>query len=289
VIETLEESFDLSVVCSVFDVHRSSFRYWKKRVHFVCPELIKAEVMIKAIFAESGGSAGARSVATIAQTRDVPLSRYRTNKIMQRLGLHSCQVPKHAYKRGGNEHLDIPNHLNREFTVAAPNEVWCGDVTYVWQGDKWCYLAVVMDLFSRKPVGWAMSDSPDTALTAKALTMAFESRGRPKGVMFHSDQACHYTSKKFRQLLWRYQIKQSMSRRGNCWDNAPMERFFRSFKSEWMPTVGYNSFNEAKAAVINYITGYYSNVRPHGHNGGLTPNESERRYWKTYKFVANIT
>jgi putative transposase len=107
--------------------------------------------------------------------------------------------------------------------------------------------------------------------------------------MFHSDQGCHYTSKKYRQLLWRYQIKQSMSRRGNCWDNAPMERFFRSFKSEWMPTVGYKYFNEAKTAVVNYITGYYSKVRPHRYNGELAPNESERRYWKTYKHVANIT
>ena len=80
-----------------------------------------------------------------------------------------------------------------------------------------------------------------------------------------------------------------MSRRGNCWDNAPIERFFRSFKSEWMPTVGYNSFDEAKTAVTDYIIGYYSKVRPHGHNGGLARNESERRYWKTYKLVANIT
>lgn len=288
-IEGLQESFDLSTICRVFDTHRSSFRYWKKHANVTCPELLKAEVMIKAIFTESGGSAGARSIATIAQTRDIKLSRYRTNKIMQRLGLYSCQLPKHAYKRGGNEHLNIPNHLNREFNVEAPNKVWCGDVTYIWQGDKWCYLAVVMDLFSRKPVGWAVSGSPDTALTAKALTMAYESRGRPKGVMFHSDQGCHYTSKKFRQLLWRYSIKQSMSRRGNCWDNAPMERFFRSFKYEWMPTVGYNSFNEAKAAIINYITGYYSKVRPHRHNGGLTPNKSEQRYWETYKLVASIT
>ena len=236
--------------------------------------------MVKAIFTESGGSAGARTLATIATTREVPLSRYRASKIMVKFNLKSCQQPKHAYKRGGNEHLTIPNHLNREFAVATPNEVWCGDVTYIWQGSRWCYLAVVMDLFSRKVIGWAMSQSPDTALTAKALSMAFESRGRPKGVMFHSDQGCHYTSRKYRQLLWRYQIKQSMSRRGNCWDNAPMERFFRSFKSEWMPTVGYKSFHEAKGAVVNYITGYYSKVRPHSYNGGLTPNESERRYWK---------
>ena len=288
-IDELQESFDVVTICSVFNVHRSSYKYWNKRVNQVCSEQLKTETMIRAIFAESGESAGARTVATIASSRGFPLSRYRTNKVMRKLGLNSCQQPKHAYKRGGNEHLDIPNHLNREFTVAAPNEVWCGDVTYVWQGNRWCYLAIVMDLFSRKPIGWAMSHSPDTSLTAKALSMAFESRGRPKGVMFHSDQGCHYTSKKYRQLLWRYQIKQSMSRRGNCWDNAPMERFFRSFKSEWMPTIGYSSFKEANTAIVNYITGYYSKVRPHEHNGGLTPNESERRYWKTYKFVAKIS
>ena len=189
--------------------------------------------MVKAIFNESSGSAGARTVATIATARDVLLSRYRASKIMKQFDLTSCQLPKHAYKPGGNEYLNIPNHLNREFNVSAPNEVWCGDVTYIWQGNRWCYLAVVMDLFARNPVGWAMSDSPDTALTSKALMMVFESRGRPKNVMFHSDQGCHYSSKQYRQLLWRYQIKQSMSRRGNCWDNAPMERFFRSFKSEW--------------------------------------------------------
>ena len=103
------------------------------------------------------------------------------------------------------------------------------------------------------------------------------------------DQGCHYTSKQYRQLLWRYQIKQSMSRRGNCWDNAPMERFFRSFKTEWMPSVGYQSFVEAKFAVNNYITGYYSRVRPHRHNGGLSPNKSEEKYWLNNKLVANNT
>ena len=146
-----------------------------------------------------------------------------------------------------------------------------------------------MDLFARKLVGWAMSYSPDTKLAAKALSMAFESRGRPKGVMFHSDQGSTYTSRNYRQLLWRYQIEQSMSRRGNCWDNRPMERFFRSLKTEWMPTTGYRSFIEADNSVVNYIIGYYSKVRPHSYNGGLTPNESEKRYWLEYKSVASFT
>lgn len=245
--------------------------------------------VVKAIHAESNGSAGARTIAQIATTRGLVLSRYRVTGFMKRLGLVSCQLPKHAYRRENKEHVRIKNHLDREFDVQIPNEVWCGDVTYIWAGNRWCYLAIVMDLFSRKPIGWALSHSPNSALTGKALSMAFELRGKPAGVMFHSDQGCHYTSRQYRQLLWRYQIKQSMSRRGNCWDNAPMERFFRSFKTEWMPATGYQSFVEAKFAVTNYITGYYSRVRPHRHNGGLPPNESEKQYWLNYKLVANIT
>jgi putative transposase len=145
--------------------------------------------------------------------------------------------------------------------VVEPNTIWCGDVTYIWAGNRLCYLAVVLDLFSRKPVGWAMSCSPDSNLTVKALEMAFESRGKPKNLMFHSDQGSHYTSHKYRQRLWKYQITQSKSRRGHCWDIAPMERFFRSFKTEWMTTQGYNSFINAKQGVTDYIIGYYSQVR----------------------------
>ena len=140
------------------------------------------------------------------------MSRYMASKRMKELSLVSCQLPLHRYKKTGNEHLGIPNTLNREFTTDYPNQIWCGDVTYVWTGKRWSYLAVVLDLYSRQVVGWAMSNSPDSALTAKALRLAYESRGRPKGLMFHSDQGCHYTSLKFRQTLWRFQIKQSMSR-----------------------------------------------------------------------------
>ncbi|WP_273050836.1 IS3 family transposase, partial [Pseudoalteromonas sp.] len=188
---------------------------------------------------ESNSSAGARTIAGIATTRGLPLSRYVATRLMKEQGLVSCQLPSHKYKKVAQEHVAIPNTLERQFAVTQPDQVWCGDITFIWTGNRWAYLALVMDLFARKPVGWAMSNSPDTKLTAKALTMAFESRGRPKGVMFHSDQGSTYTSRKYRQLLWRYQIEQSMSRRGNCWDNSPMERFFRSLKTEWIPTTGY--------------------------------------------------
>lgn len=182
---------------------------------------------------------------------------------MARLVLVSCQQPVHRYKRGGHEHIFILNHLGRQFAVTEPDQVWCGDVTYIWTGKRWAYLAVVLDLFVRKPVGWAMSFSPDSRLTTKALQMAWERRGKPSGVMFHSDQGSHYTSRQFRQLLWRYRIRLSMSRRGNYWYNNPMVRFFISLKSEWVPMTGYISFSEAAHAITDYIVGYYSDLRPH--------------------------
>lgn len=124
------------------------------------------------------------------------------------------------------ERIDVPNVLNREFDVVAPNQVWCGDITYLWAQGRWHYLAVVLDLFTRRVVGRSFSTSPDADLVVEALDMAFEQRGRPMDLMFHSDQGGQYVSRKFRQRLWRYRIKQSMSRRGNCWDNSPMERLF---------------------------------------------------------------
>lgn len=176
--------------------------------------------------------------------------------------------------------------LDRQFDVAAPNQVWGGDITYIWTGRRWAYLEMVLDLFARKPVGWALSLSPDSQLTNKALTMAFESRGAPEGVMFHSDQDCQYTSLAFRQRLWRYKMIQSMSRRGDYWDNSPMERFFRSLNTEWIPEVGYASYEEAKQCITDYTIGYYSQFRPPTHNGGRIPNAAEQLYWNDYKTVA---
>ena len=125
-------------------------------------------------------------------------------------------------------------------------------------------------------VGWACSDSPDSNPTCAALRMAFESRGRPQEVMFHSDQGCHYTSLPYRQLLWRYRMTQSMSRRGNCWDNAPTERFFRSYKVEWMPKDFYSTYAIAAADVLKYIIQHYNSARGHSYNNYLSPNAAEK-------------
>jgi len=267
-------------------VHRSSYRYWEKSHSRIKPENIRADAEVKAAHTLSGGSAGARTLATLVSKGDYDLSRYRAAKAMKRLGIVSCQPPNHLYKTAKKEHIDIENHLSREFSPLRPNQVWCGDVTYLWVGYKWQYLATVLDLYGRKIVGFALSSSPDSELTKRALTNAFEARGRPTDVMFHSDQGCHYTSLAFRQLIWKYQIKQSMSRRGNCWDNAPMERFFRSLKTENMPKNGYANDIIAADAIRDYIYKYYNSIRPHSHNLGLSPNEKETYYWETFKSVA---
>lgn len=270
-------------------MHRSSYRAWRDRPERVNREEVRLLAMIKTMHTLSNGSAGARSIADMVTTQGIPLSRYRAGRRMKRLGLVSNQVPAHRYKKANQPHVSIPNRLDRQFDVDTPNRVWVGDITYVWSGKRWAYLAMVLDLFARKPVGWALSLAPDSTLTKKALTMAYESRGNPEGVMFHSDQGCQYTSLVFRQQLWRYQMIQSMSRRGNCWDNSPMERFFRSLKTEWIPEAGYRSFEEAKTKITDYILGYYSRFRPHKNNGGLPPAVAEQKYWNAQSAVATFT
>ena len=285
----LQGSYPINRLCRAFDVSLSTFKYRRAAARRIDPKKVALRAMVKRAYNLSNGSAGARSIADIVTGFGTPLSRYRAARIMAELDLVSTQLPKHKYRKANQVHVSIPNVLDRQFSPSAPNRVWCGDVTYIWAHNRWLYLAVVLDLYARKPVGWALSMSPDSNLTIKALAMAYESRGKPKGVLFHSDQGSHYTSVKYRQYLWRYQIKQSISRRGNCWDNAPMERFFRSLKVEWGPPCGYRSINEAHQMVNEYMTGYYSQFRPHQHNGGLTPIKAEELFWNSSKSAAKIT
>jgi putative transposase len=135
----------------------------------------------------------------------------------------------------------------------------------------------VLDLFSRRVVGWALSNNPDTDLTIKALDYAYQLRGKLGGVLLHSDQGCRYGSLRYRQRLWRYQFKQSMSRRGNCWDNAPTERLFRSLKTEWIPATGYRSIKEARKNIGMYLMDYYNWQRPHTTNDGLASAVAEEK------------
>ncbi|EEU0356928.1 IS3 family transposase [Escherichia coli] len=285
----LSDSHTVVSLCSALEIHRSSYRYWRKRRDTVNPARVRLCSEIRRAWNQSRGSAGARTLAEMLTQNGVPMSRYRAGRLMKYLNLSSCQPGKHQYKNARQEHTSLPNLLERQFAVPEPDRVWCGDITYLWAGNRWCYLAVVMDLFARRVIGWSLSAHADTALISSALRMAYETRGQPRDVVFHSDQGSQYTGLKYQQLLWRCRISQSVSRRGNCWDNSPMERFFRSLKTEWVPTNGYAGKDEARQQINDYILNYYNSVRPHHYNGGLTPEESENRYHFYCKTVANIT
>lgn len=154
----------MATLCHVFGVHRSSYKYWKNRPEKPDGRRAVLRSQVLELHGISHGSAGARSIATMATQRGYQIGRWLAGRLMKELGLVSCQQPTHRYKRGGHAHVAIPNHLERQFAVTEPNQVWCGDVTYIWTGKRWAYLAVVLDLFARKPVGWAMSFSPDSRL-----------------------------------------------------------------------------------------------------------------------------
>ncbi|HBO2940826.1 TPA: IS3 family transposase [Pseudomonas aeruginosa] len=270
-----EEPVDL--LCSVFEVPRSCYyaHCRKRRSPDVKRLLLRSRV--NELFTQSRSAAGSRSIMFMMREDGIEIGRFKVRKLMSEMKLISKQPGSHAYKKATVERPDIPNVLDREFTVSAPNEVWCGDITYVWAQGRWHYVAVVIDLFARRVVGWAFSSKPDADLVIKALDVAYEQRGRPRNVLFHSDQGSQYGSRSFRQRLWRYRFKQSMSRRGNCHDNAPMERLFRSLKTEWLPSVGYMSASLAQQDIGRFLMQRYNWQRPHQFNGGLPPAVAEEK------------
>ena len=143
--------------------------------------------VIRRAWNQSQGSAGARTLADTQIQNGIPMSRYRAGRLMKYLNLSRCQPGKHQYKNARQEHPSLPNLLERQFAVPEPDRVWCEDITYIWAGNRWCYLVVVMDPFARKVVGWGLSADANTALLSSALRMAYEMRGQPRDVMFHSD------------------------------------------------------------------------------------------------------
>lgn len=181
---------------------------------------------------------------------------------MQAGQLVSKQPGPRKFRLAQAEAEAVPNQLNRAFQPTAPNRVWCGDITSIRVAGQWAYLAVVLDLYARRVVGWQVSATPDTTLVTQALSRAVETRRPEKGLLFHSDQGVQYRSRRYQQYLRRQQISPSMSRKGNCWDNAPMERLFRSLKTEWIPRPGYRSLQETRQDVGEYLMGYYNRGQP---------------------------
>ena len=239
-------------------------------------ERLQQRSEVRRLFKESRSSAGSRTLMSSLRDLGHQIGRFKVRSLMKEAGLVSKQPGSHAYKAAPYERPDIPNLLAREFAVAQPNHAWCGDITYVWAGGRWHYLAVVLDLCTRRVIGWALSDKPDADLVVKALDMAYQQRGCPRGVLFHSDQGSQYASRKFRQRLWRYRITQSMSRRGNCWDNAVAESFFSSLKKERIRKRIYKTRDMARADIFDYIEVFYNRARRHSHLGGVSPEAFEK-------------
>jgi len=264
-------------LCAVLGVHRSVFYYHQKQKHQQNPEREGLRKRAAELHQASRSAAGARTLSAMLCAEGKAVGRYKAGRLMQEAGLISKQPGRHRYRVCDRRSLVAENLLARCFTAERPNLIWCGDITYIRYRGGWLYLAVVLDLYARKVVGWAFSTIADSSLAQNALSMAWESRGRPAGILFHSDQGTQYSSLSYGALVQRYGMSRSMSRKGNCWDNAVTERLFRSLKTEWVPLNGYRSVKEAESDVLMYMTGYYNRIRPHQSNGGLSPARKERQ------------
>lgn len=261
-------------------VHRSQFYYHKKQQQKETAARDALRQKVAELHRMSRGSAGARTLSSMLKKEGQTVGRYKAGRLMKEAGLVSMQPSRHRYRVCEQPSMMAKNVLARGFNVAKPNKVWCGDITFIRTEKGWYYLAVVLDLYARKVVGWAFSMTADSQLTQHALTVAWHNRGRPSGILFHSDQGTQYSSHSYRATCSRYGMTASMSRKGNCWDNAVTERLFRSLKTEWLPHKGYCSAEEAKRDVSLYLSGYYNRIRPHKYNSGLSPAEKERQMQK---------
>lgn len=265
---------DLSVrqTCQIVAVPRSSYYASKipSQPRVVEPAIERA---MRQIHRKSKKSLGARTMAANLCERGFPVGREQTATFMRIVQLKAKQKRFRHYSRN-TKPAPAPNLLNRQFDRAHPNEVWACDITYIPTRKGWLYLAIVVDLFSRRIVGWDVSTVADTQHAIRALELAFGLRGAPRGVMVHSDQGCQYTADLFVACLHRYGAIQSMSRRGNCWDNAVVERVFRSLKQEWIDAP-YANQEEAARDVIDYVARYYNHERLHSSLNYVSPARFE--------------
>jgi putative transposase len=215
------------------------------------------------------------------RAKGLDVGRHQARTLMREAGVVAVRPKqRHVYPAGETSRV-AANVLNREFDAARPDQKWVGEHTLLWTAAGWVYLAVVLDLFSRKVVGWCLSDAPDTRLILAALNQAATLRriAPGTGLLFHSDQGCQYTSHAYQNRLAALGIQASMSRRGNCWDNAVMERFFRSLKTESISRDRYQTREEVGWAVNKYIH-FYNTRRIHSAVGGMSPNQAEQRLLK---------
>jgi len=275
IIEQLSTTYPVIRLCPVLDVAKSRYYYWRNHRE-PKPAQIHLQTQVKTIASEVGHTYGSRRMARALCDRGFRVGRYRARRLMQAAKVVAITPKRRHRYPDGLASVVVPNVLNRSFAANEPNQVWVGDITYLRTTAGWMVLAVVLDLYARKVVGWALSRTADTELTLAALNQALILRRiEPhSNLLFHSDQGCQYTSTAYQQRLKAMGITPSMSRRGNCWDNAVMERFFRSFKTETQHGDTLKTPDEITWIAKKYIH-FYNTQRIHSTNGYQAPNSFE--------------
>ena len=267
-------------LCDALGVSRSGFHAWLMRspsARSHSDEALGAQVKIS--FLASDRTYGARRVWRDLLANGSECGLHRIERLMRLQALRARPRRRRLPKDEGYRQLDVmpANLLDRQFDAERPNQKWIADFTYIWTTEGWLYVAAVIDLFSRRVVGWSMSAGMTAQLVADALLMAIWRRGKPDALLHHSDQGSQYTSEQFQRLMADSGIVCSMSRSGNVWDNSAMESFFSSLKTERTARKTYRTRNEAKADVFDYIERFYNLTRRHSTIGYLSPVEFERK------------
>ena len=279
-IATEKACYPVALLCRVLKVSRSGYYAWHQRpapTRTVQDQRLALEVA--AIHAQSRGRYGSPRVHAELRERGQRIARKRVARLMRAAGLRGRERRRFGCTTDSKHQMAIKgNLLARRFAVAAPNTGWVTDITYLWTLEGWLYLAIILDLFSRRVVGWSLSERLERGLALDALAMALKQRQPSSGLLHHSDRGSQYASHEYQQLLARYGILSSMSRSGNCWDNAVAESFFATLKLELAYQTRWGTRAEARSAVFEYIELFYNRQRRHSALGYLCPSEFEQRH-----------
>lgn len=277
-IERYKHEFPVVVMCQVLGVSESGFYAWRKRP--VCQHKREDAQLIENIreeFHTHQGRYGSPRIYSELRDGQIKCSRKRVARLMREAGLCAKRKRRRVLTtKRDTTHPVAPNVLNREFRAEAPNRKWVSDITYIPTTQGWLYLAVILDLYSRMVVGWSMSSHCDEELVEKALNLALGRRHPAPGLLHHSDRGSQYTSRAYQLRLEQSRMMVSMSRKGNCWDNAAMESFFGTLKEECLGSTIYTSHEEAHLALFTYLEVYYNRVRRHSTLGYVSPINYER-------------
>ena len=270
----------VAVICEALGVSRSGFYAWltRPRSKRACLDERLAQEVCKSFF-DSGRTYGARRVWHDILAAGFTCGLHRIERLMRANALKARPRRRRLPVDDGEPPTGelAANVLDRKFDAPAPNQKWAADFTYVWTGEGWLYVAVVIDLYARLVVGWSMQDRMRSGLVADALLMALWRRGRPRELLHHSDRGSQYTSEDFARLMGAHDIQCSFSRAGNVWDNAVVESFFSSMKTERTAAKTYRTHNAARADIFDYIERFYNPRRRHSKLGYLSPVEFENQ------------